>query len=116
MNPPRSRRSRPTGEVWMTLKDRRLLARLMAIQGYSQRKLAADAGFASHSYLGRLLAGKVKTCTADRAVAIAACLQVPLDSLFVSNLSNAARQRGARRVTAAAAEGTFRRGQERAPA
>lgn len=99
MGRPTPGRNRPTGEVWMTLKDRKLLARLMAIQGYSQRQLAADAGFASHSYLGRLISGRVRTCSAERAVALSACLQVPLDSLFVSNVSGATGQTGRPRRT-----------------
>ena len=81
----------------MLVKDRKLIARLMAIQGYSQRRLATAAGFASHAYLGRLLKGTATSCTAERAVAIAACLQVPLDSLFVANVSGATGQSGSRR-------------------
>lgn len=99
MNASTTGRNRPPGEVWMLLKDRKLLARLMAIQRYSQRELARDAGFASHSYLGRMIAGKATSCTAERAVAIAACLQVPLDSLFVANVSSAETQSVQRRST-----------------
>jgi transcriptional regulator with XRE-family HTH domain len=77
----------PAGDVWMKLKDNELLARLMKEHRYSQRRLARDAGFATHTYLGQLVRGEESTCTADRAVAIAALLRVPLDTLFVSNVS-----------------------------
>lgn len=80
-------RNKRPGEVWMLLKDRKMLARLMAIQGKSARGLATDSGFKSHTYLQRMLRGEVSSCTAERAVAIAANLQVPLDSLFLSHVS-----------------------------
>jgi transcriptional regulator with XRE-family HTH domain len=76
----------------MLLKDRKLLARLMAIQGWSARTLATESGFRSHTYVLRLLRGDARSCTAERAVAIAANLQVPLDSLFMANVSTSAGQ------------------------
>lgn len=85
-------RNKRPGEVWMLLKDRKLLARLMAIQGKSARALATESGFKSHTYLQRMLRGDANSCTAERAVAIAATLQVPLDSLFVSNVSTGDRR------------------------
>lgn len=71
----------------MQLKDRKLLARLMAIQGVSVRQLATAAGWSSHSYLQRLMSGEVSTLKAEPAVLIAHKLQVPIDSLFVTRLS-----------------------------
>lgn len=85
-----SDRNKRPGEVWMLLKDRKLLARLMAIQGWSARTLATESGFKSHTYVLRLINGSARSCTAERAVAMAANLQVPLDSLFVTNVSGTA--------------------------
>lgn len=89
-----SDRGKRPGEVWMLLKDRKLLARLMAIQGWSARTLATESGFRSHTYVLRLINGQARSCTAERAVAIAANLQVPLDSLFVANVSGSAGRTG----------------------
>lgn len=71
----------------MELQDHRKLARLMVIQGVTQRELAAAAGWASHTYLGRLVRGQVKTLDSDAAVRIAHHLKVAVDDLFVSRSS-----------------------------
>lgn len=72
----------------MVLKDRKMLGRLIALQDWSIRGLAHASGFKSHSYLNRLVLGRVGTCSAERAVALCANLQVPLDSLFVTKMSS----------------------------
>lgn len=69
-------------EVYMILRDRKKLARLMIVQEISQRELAKAAGWRSHSYLGRLLRGEVKTLDSDPALRIAHKLMVPVDDLF----------------------------------
>jgi len=51
------------------------------------RTLAREAGFRSHTYLQRLLNGEKTTCRAERAVAICALLKIPLDTLFVTNVT-----------------------------
>lgn len=76
------------GEVYMELLDRKRLARLMVIQGVSQRELAKAAGWSSHSYLGRLLSGEVKTLKTDPALRIAHKLQVGVDDLFLTKVDS----------------------------
>lgn len=71
------------GEVYMEIRDRKKLARLMIIQEETHRSLSAAAGWKSHSYLGRLLRGEVKTLDTDAALRIAHKLRVPVDDLFV---------------------------------
>ena len=71
----------------MILKDRKLLAKLMAIQDISQRQLAIKAGWKSHSYLGRLLKGTVKTLEPEPALRIAKHLGVGVDDLFLVRMS-----------------------------
>lgn len=71
----------------MQLKDRKLLARLMAIQGVSARKLSEEAGWKSHTYMQRLLKGDANTVKTDPAALIAHRLQVPIDVLFVTKTS-----------------------------
>jgi transcriptional regulator with XRE-family HTH domain len=66
----------------MILKDGKTLARLMVIEGLSQRRLAQRVGWRSHSYVGRLVAGKAKTVTPESAARIAAALGVAVDDLF----------------------------------
>jgi len=67
----------------MELRDRKKLARLMIVQDETQRSLSGAAGWKSHSYLGRLLRGEVKTLDTDAALRIAHRLRVPVDDLFV---------------------------------
>lgn len=71
------------GEVYMILRDRKKLARLMIVQDETQRSLSAAAGWKSHSYLGRLLRGEVKTLDTDAALRIAHRLRVPVEDLFL---------------------------------
>ncbi|QZT61295.1 helix-turn-helix domain-containing protein [Mycolicibacterium austroafricanum] len=71
------------GEVYMEIRDRKKLARLMIVQEETQRSLSAAAGWRSHSYLGRLLRGEAKTLDTDAALRIAHKLRVPVDDLFV---------------------------------
>lgn len=72
----------------MELIDRKRLARLMLIQGVSQRELARAAGWRSHSYLGRLLRGDAKTLETEPALRIAKALQVGVDDLFLVKTSS----------------------------
>lgn len=71
----------------MILKNHKQLAKLMAIQGVSARRLAKAAGWKSHSYMNRLLAGEVKTCSTDPALRIAHYLGVGVDDLFLVGAS-----------------------------
>lgn len=75
----------------MRLTNRKLLAKLMAIQGVSHRDLAAAAGWRSHSYVSRLLRGEVDTLEIDPAVRIAEYLQIGVDDLFVPRSSSQTR-------------------------
>lgn len=72
----------------MKLTNRKLLAKLMAIQGVSARRLALAAGWRSHSYMNRLLAGAVDTLEVEPAVRIAKFLGVGTDDLFVARTSS----------------------------
>lgn len=86
----------------MVLIDRRKLAKLMLIQGVTQREVAAAAGWKSHSYLGRLLRGDVTTLETEPAVRIAKFLGCPIEDLFLARVSNDARRLVARRTPVAA--------------
>jgi transcriptional regulator with XRE-family HTH domain len=74
--------------IWMRLDNRKLLLKLMAIQGVSARTLAAKAGWKSHSYMNRLLRGEVNTLEVEPAVRIAEFLQVGVDDLFMPRTSS----------------------------
>ena len=82
----------------MKLIDRKRLAKIMAIQGVSARQLAKAAGWASHSYMNRLLSGAEDTLKAEPAVRIAAYLGVGVDDLFMARTSSDRREIGKRRV------------------
>lgn len=91
----------PIGEVWMILQDPKRLAKLMVIQGVSQRELATAAGWTAHSYLGRLLRGDVKTLEVAPAVRIAEYLGVGVDDLFMPRVArNTGRPNQARKTAA----------------
>jgi len=69
-------------ECNVQVKDRKVLRKLMAIEGVSQRELAAAAGWRSHSYLGRLLRGDAESVRTDAARRIAQRLGVRVDDIF----------------------------------
>lgn len=77
-----------TTEVWMQLKDRKQLAKLMVIQGASQRDVAKAAGWKTHSYLGRLLRGEARTLEPEPALRIANFFGVGVDDLFLTRVSS----------------------------
>lgn len=91
-------------ELYMKLRDPEKLARLMDIQGVSQRELSIAAGWRSHTYVARLLNPKLK----DRptgvkpkpAARIARHLGVGIDDLFVTRLSTDTAQTTKRRSAA----------------
>ncbi|WVX88106.1 helix-turn-helix DNA binding domain protein [Gordonia phage LitninMcQueen] len=85
---------RPASEVYMILRDRKKLARLMIVQEVSQRELAEAAGWRSHSYLGRLLRGEAKTLDTTPALRIAHHLMVPVDDLFQVRMDSKPVRRG----------------------
>lgn len=76
------------GVIWMELRDRKKLARLMIVQDVSQRQLAKAAGWRSHSYLGRLLKGTAKNLDTTPALRIAHFLQVGVEDLFLTRVDN----------------------------
>lgn len=55
--------------------------------GLTTRDLAASAGWASHTYLLRLLAGEVPSVRADRAERLAAAVGADVDDLFTPAVS-----------------------------
>lgn len=67
----------------VVLQDPKRLARLMVVEDATQREVAAAAGWASHSYLGRLLRGSARTVTREAADRIAAYLGVETGDLFL---------------------------------
>jgi transcriptional regulator with XRE-family HTH domain len=75
------------GEVWMQVRDHRKLARLAVIQGVTHRDIAEALGWKSHSYVGRILRGKVKTIDPEAAVRMAHLFGVAVDDLFLTRSS-----------------------------
>lgn len=81
----------------MFVKDADLLRRLLDSKGLTARQITRDMGWKSHSYLNRVLTGRVRTVTPDAAVKIAYLLQVPVDLIFVPRVSGDFRQNGGRK-------------------
>lgn len=78
----------------MILQDHKRLAKLMVIQGVSQRELARAAGWKSHTYMARLLRGDEKTLRPEPALRIAKYLGVGVDDLFLVGVDSLPVQRG----------------------
>lgn len=78
----------------MLIRDHRKLARLLVIQEISHRQLAAALGWKSHSYVGRMVRGEIRTLDPDAALRIAKILQTPVDDLFIIKVSTDAGQSG----------------------
>lgn len=71
----------------MILRDRRKLAKLMAIEELTHRDLAHVAGYRAHSHISRLVRGEVDTLSTDAALRIAHRLGVAVDALFLPGSS-----------------------------
>lgn len=71
----------------MRVRDPKKILKLMVIQEVSARTLAEEVGYASHSYVTRILRGEIKTVTPERAARIARYFGVGIDDLFVPRLS-----------------------------
>lgn len=84
----------------MRVLDPKRIRKLMVIKGISQRQLAAVLGWESHSYLGRILRGKIKSVQPDVAARIAEYLEVGMDDLFVPRVTSDAAQTAKRRRAA----------------
>lgn len=84
----------------MDVRDPKKIAKLMVIQGVSQRTLATQAGYRSHAYMGRILRGEVKSLDPAAAARIAKFLGVGVDDLFLVRVSNDARQTIERKISA----------------
>ncbi len=71
----------------MQVRDYRKLARLALIQDASHRDIAAAVGWTSHSYVGRILRGKVNNVDPEAAVRMAHFFGVAVDDLFLTRSS-----------------------------
>ena len=80
--------TRVDGDIWMLVRDHKKLARLLLIQEISHRDLARALGWKSHSYVGRLCRGKVRSVDERAALRIAHLLKVSVDDLFEVKVSS----------------------------
>ena len=89
-------------ELYMKVLDPKKIVKLMVIQEVTQRELARAAWGkdASHSYLGRILRGQIKSVQPEPAARIAEYLGVGMDDLFVPRLSSNTAQTAKRRSAA----------------
>lgn len=71
----------------MQVRDYRKLARLMLIQDISHRELAAAIGWQSHSYVGRIMRGTIRSVDPEAAAKIAHVLGVAIDDIFLTKVS-----------------------------
>lgn len=84
----------------MRVLDPKRIKKLMVIKGISQRQLAGALGWESHSYLGRILRGQIKSVQPDIAARIAEYLEVGMDDLFVARVTTDTAQIAKRRRAA----------------
>jgi transcriptional regulator with XRE-family HTH domain len=71
----------------MQVRDHRKLARLALIQDASHRQIAEAVGWKSHSYVGRILRGQVKSVDPEAAVRMCHFFGVAVDDFFMSRSS-----------------------------
>lgn len=71
----------------MKVRDPLQISRLMVRKGVSSRELAAAAGWKSHTYLLRILNGKIKSVQPTPARKIAKHLGVDPDRLFLTEVT-----------------------------
>lgn len=74
----------------MEVLDPSKIRKLMVIQDASARAVAEAAGWASHTYMQRLLKGDAKRVKPEPAVRIALFFGVGTDDLFVARTSSEA--------------------------
>lgn len=86
----------------MRVLDPKKIVKLMVIQEVTQRQLAKAAWGedASHSYLGRILRGDIKSIKPEPAARIAEYLGVGIDDLFVARLASNTPQNAKRKAAA----------------
>ena len=80
------------GDLWMQLKDRKRLLRLIEIQEVSRRDVARAAGWKSHSYFNRICNGEEDTMKPEPALRIAKFLGVAVDDLFLTRVEEKSEQ------------------------
>lgn len=74
----------------MQVRDHRKIAKLMLIQGVSQRELARALGHGAHSYVGRIARGEVRTVSPEVGARMASFFGVGVDDLFLVKTSSGA--------------------------
>lgn len=87
-------------ELFMKVRDPQYIAQLMEIQGVSLRELSRSAGWKSHTYLMRILKGKIGSVQPKPAARIARRLGVRIDDLFLTRLSSDTAQSSKRQKAA----------------
>lgn len=86
--------------TWMRLASPDTLKALMAQKHFSLDRMARYAG-CSKGMVSHLTSGRKRSCSADLAVNIAEALEVPLEILFVPQLStSSARSMDSERIPA----------------
>ena len=100
------------GRFWVKLISSQVLVQYMTYRNESVRSLAAQVdnltakqsassgvpGTSSRAIIGLLRTGKRKTCRPATAAAIEVCLNAPLGSLFVPQVSHVAGNAATRKV------------------
>ena len=86
--------TRMDGAVWMLVRSHTKLRGYLLVKDISHRQLADALGWKSHSYIGRLVRGQIKTLDPDAALKIAKILEVPVDELFIIKVSSESGRNG----------------------
>lgn len=84
----------------MKVRDPIQISRLMVRKGVSARELSKAAGWKSHTYLLRILDGKIKSVQPVPARKIAEHLGVDQDRIFLTEVTSNAPQNAKRRSAA----------------
>jgi transcriptional regulator with XRE-family HTH domain len=71
------------GSIWMKLWNLKGLKAAMRRKGISNRELARQVGWKSHSYMNRIVRGEVDTMETEPALKMAFLLDLGVDDLFL---------------------------------
>lgn len=84
----------------MQVRDCKLLGSIAESQQHSHRAIAQAIGWKSHSLVGRIVRGEVKTVSTDAAIRWAHLYGVPVDFLFLTRSSKNPGRGSQRKVAA----------------
>lgn len=91
-------------ELWMIVKDPEAVKRVVAAAGLTHREIADACGWKSHTIVGRIVRGELRTVEPRKARLFEEALKVPNGYLFATKVTRkSGRPASSKRTKASAA-------------